>query len=182
MRQEVLRAFQFALDPTPVQVEALIRHAGAARWAFNHAHGMKVAAHQQWRREVQALVDQGVPEAEARKKVRVPVPSKPQIQKHLNQIKGDSRIGGLPKGVYGPERPCPWWREVNTYATRGSRTRVARGKRSGSPRTRMRVFAGSGQSGGASPSCGRSLSRCQHSVHLSNPLLGHCCKNPGWCI
>ncbi|WP_257585964.1 hypothetical protein [Streptomyces sp. NEAU-sy36] len=58
----------------------MTRYAGAARWAFNHAFGMKVAAHQQWRREVQALVDQGVPEAEARKRLRVPVPSKPQTQ------------------------------------------------------------------------------------------------------
>ncbi|MFD8392996.1 hypothetical protein ACFV2N_28290 [Streptomyces sp. NPDC059680] len=62
-------------------MEAFTRHAGAARWAFNHALGMKVAAHQQWRREVQALVDQGAPEAEARKKVRVPVLSKPHVQK-----------------------------------------------------------------------------------------------------
>lgn len=116
MRQEVLRAFQFALDPTPVQVGALFRHAGAARWAFNHALGMKTAAHHQWRREVQVLVDQGVPEKKARTKVRVSVPTKPLIQKHLNQIKGDSRTGAHPEGVYGPERPCPWWHEVNTYA------------------------------------------------------------------
>ncbi|MFH8342871.1 helix-turn-helix domain-containing protein [Streptomyces sp. AM6-12] len=47
MRQDVLRAFQFVLGPTPVQVEALARHAGAARWAFNHALGVKVAVHQQ---------------------------------------------------------------------------------------------------------------------------------------
>jgi putative transposase len=59
---------------------------------------------------------QGVAEAEARKKVRVPVPTKPVIQKHLNQIKGDSRTAGLPEGVYGPERPCPWWHEVSTHA------------------------------------------------------------------
>ena len=116
MRQEVLKAFKFALDPTPSQVEAFTRHTGAARWAFNHALGMKVAAHQQWRREVQALVDQGVPEAEARRTVRVPVPTKLVIQKHLNQIKGDSRTDDLPEGVHGPERPCPWWHEVNTYA------------------------------------------------------------------
>lgn len=115
-RQEVFRAFRFALDPTRDQIEAFIRHAGAARWAFNHALGMKVAAHQQWRREVQTLVEQGVPEAEARKKVRVPVPTKPAIQKHLNRIKGDSRIRGLPEGALGPERPCPWWHEVSTYA------------------------------------------------------------------
>ncbi|MER5465563.1 hypothetical protein ABT010_33725 [Streptomyces sp. NPDC002668] len=75
---------------------------------------LKVAAYQQWRREVQALVDCGVPEAEARKKVRVPILSKPAIQKHLNQIKGDSRTGGLPEGELGPERPCPWWHEVST--------------------------------------------------------------------
>lgn len=68
------------LDPTGVQVEAFTRHAGAARWAFNHALGMKVATHQQWRREVQTLVDQGAPEAEARKTVRVPVPTKLFIQ------------------------------------------------------------------------------------------------------
>ncbi|MER7877659.1 helix-turn-helix domain-containing protein [Streptomyces solisilvae] len=116
MRQEVLRAFKFALDPTRTQVEAFTRHAGAARWAFNHALGMKVAAHQQWRREVRVLVDQEVPEAEARKQVRVPVPTKPAIQKHLNRVKGDSRRGDLAEGAYGPVRPCPWWHEVNTHA------------------------------------------------------------------
>ncbi|GGV51338.1 transposase [Streptomyces spectabilis] len=113
---EVLKAYRFTLDPRPAQVEMLLRHAGAARWAFNHALGIKVAAHQEWRRQVQALVDQGVPEAEARRRVKVPVPSKPTIQKHLNSIKGDSRKGGLPEGALGPERPCPWWHEVNTYA------------------------------------------------------------------
>jgi hypothetical protein len=41
MGQEVLRVFRFALDPAPAQVEALLRHAGAARWVFNHALGMK---------------------------------------------------------------------------------------------------------------------------------------------
>ncbi|MFD5426367.1 RNA-guided endonuclease InsQ/TnpB family protein [Streptomyces sp. NPDC127084] len=117
MKQEILKAFRFTLDPTPAQVEGLSRHSGAARWAFNHALGMKVAAHRQWRCEVDALIDTGMTEAAARKRVRVPVPSKPTIQKHLNQIKGDSRtVGGLPDGVHGPERPCPWWHEVNTYA------------------------------------------------------------------
>ncbi|WP_157851526.1 helix-turn-helix domain-containing protein [Streptomyces monomycini] len=45
VQQEVHKAFQFTLDPRPAQVEALLRHAGAARWAFNHALGVKVAAH-----------------------------------------------------------------------------------------------------------------------------------------
>lgn len=45
----------------------------------------------------------------------MPVRSKPAIQKHLNQIKGDSRTGGLAERALGPERPCPWWHEVSTY-------------------------------------------------------------------
>ncbi|MEU6258664.1 helix-turn-helix domain-containing protein [Streptomyces sp. NPDC047043] len=113
MPQEILRAFKFAVDPTPSQVEAFTRHAGAARWAFNHALGMKVAAHEQWRREVQAFVDLGMAEAEARKKVRVP--TKPVIQKRLRS-RATPGLGGFPEGVYGPERPSPWWHEVNTHA------------------------------------------------------------------
>ncbi|MFE6270447.1 RNA-guided endonuclease InsQ/TnpB family protein [Streptomyces goshikiensis] len=116
MQTEVLRAYRFALDPTFAQVEVLQRHAGAARWAFNHAVGMKKAAHERWRHEVEQLVANGTPEVQARKQVSVPIPSKPAIQKHLNQIKGDSRTGGLPDNVHGPQRPCPWWHEVNTYA------------------------------------------------------------------
>lgn len=108
MATETLRAYRFTLDPTRSQAEALARHAGAARWAFNHALAAKVAAHEEWRGQVAALVEQGVPEAEARKKVRVPIPSKPTIQKALNQAKGDSRTG--------TEGLCPWWHEVNTYA------------------------------------------------------------------
>ncbi|MGW1189326.1 RNA-guided endonuclease InsQ/TnpB family protein [Streptomyces sp. NPDC002559] len=116
MRSEILRAFRFTLDPTSTQEEVLLRHAGTARWAFNHALGMKVAAHQQWRQQVQSLVNAGCSETKARKQVHVPVPTKPSVQKHLNRIKGDSREPDLPEGTLGPARPCPWWHEVNTYA------------------------------------------------------------------
>ncbi|MGW9134565.1 helix-turn-helix domain-containing protein [Streptomyces sp. NPDC055681] len=34
---DALRAFRFTLDPTRVQEEVLLRQAGAARGAFNHA-------------------------------------------------------------------------------------------------------------------------------------------------
>ncbi|WP_199485240.1 RNA-guided endonuclease InsQ/TnpB family protein [Actinomadura craniellae] len=108
MQTEILKAFRFALDPTSVQVAALSRHAGAARWAFNHALAAKVGAHERWRAEVAKLVGDGVPEEQARRQVRVPVPMKPAIQKALNAVKGDSR-----KGLDGA---CPWWHEVNTYA------------------------------------------------------------------
>lgn len=106
-QQTILRAFKYALDPTPAQIADLNRHAGAARWAFNHALAAKVAADEEWRRKVAELVQSGVPEEKARKQVKVPVPAKPAIQKALNQVRGDSRTGV--DGV------CPWWHEVNTY-------------------------------------------------------------------
>ncbi|MFF1916302.1 helix-turn-helix domain-containing protein [Streptomyces sp. NPDC058239] len=48
----MLRAFRFTMDPTCAQEQVLLRHAGAARWVFNHALGVKMAAHQQWRHQV----------------------------------------------------------------------------------------------------------------------------------
>jgi putative transposase len=108
VQTEILRAYRFALDPTTAQLEALARHAGAARWAFNHAIAVKVAAHEDWRARVANLVEQGVPEDGARKQVRVAIPTKPSIQKALNETKGDSRTG--------VDGSCPWWHEVNTYA------------------------------------------------------------------
>ncbi|MFI1735304.1 helix-turn-helix domain-containing protein [Streptomyces acidicola] len=67
-----MRAFKFTLAPTPAQVEAFTRHTGVARWAFNHALGMQVAAHWHWQREVLVLVDQGVLEAKDRNKLYTP--------------------------------------------------------------------------------------------------------------
>ena len=105
--ETVLRAFRYALDPSPAQEAMLFRYAGAARWAFNHALAAKVAAHQQWRTEVEALVAAGTPEDVARKQVKVPLPTKPAIQKAWVRSRGDSR-----KGIDGI---CPWWHEVNNY-------------------------------------------------------------------
>lgn len=112
---EVVRAYRVALDPTVDQEQDLSRHAGAARWAFNHALAAKVRAHQVWRQEVawatyttHAHLAPDVAEAAARKSTKVPVPTKPTIQRALNAVKGDSR-----KGVDGV---CPWWHEVSTYA------------------------------------------------------------------
>ncbi len=112
---EVMRAYRVVLDPTGDQEQALARHAGAARWAYNHALAAKVRAHQVWRQEVawatyttHAHLDPAAAEAAARKTTRVTVPTKPGIQKALNAVKGDSRLGV--DGV------CPWWHEVSTYA------------------------------------------------------------------
>ena len=102
------RAFRFALDPTNAQRQDLARHVGAARWAFNHALARKVSAHREWRAQVAALTEAGIPEADARQRVKVSIPTLRAIQFILNRAKGDDRIGqdGL----------CPWWHEVSTYA------------------------------------------------------------------
>ena len=75
---EQFRAFRFALDPTTSQRQDLARHVGAARWAFNHALARKVAAHQEWRTQVAALTEAGIPEADARRAVKVSIPTQRQ--------------------------------------------------------------------------------------------------------
>ncbi|MFD4905217.1 helix-turn-helix domain-containing protein [Kitasatospora purpeofusca] len=76
VRQEVLRAFRFTLDPTERQLGELARYAGASRWAFNHALAAKVASHRQWREQVDALVEAGTDPLEARKRTKVPLPGR----------------------------------------------------------------------------------------------------------
>jgi putative transposase len=39
-----VRAYRFALDLTPAQEQQCRQHAGAARWAYNHALAAKFAA------------------------------------------------------------------------------------------------------------------------------------------
>ncbi|MYT18919.1 hypothetical protein GTW69_01205 [Streptomyces sp. SID7760] len=100
VEREVLRAFKSALDPTTAQSDVLAQRAGAARWALSYAFVVKASAHQRWRAEVTELAAQGVEEAEARRRMKGSVPSKPQIQKQLNEVKGDSgRMAGCRRGV-----------------------------------------------------------------------------------
>ncbi|MHA6801759.1 RNA-guided endonuclease InsQ/TnpB family protein (plasmid) [Bounagaea algeriensis] len=103
-----LRAYRFALNPTGQQLEALQQHAGAARWAYNHALAVKNEAHRRRSLQIDELVTLGWTEARARKMATVKVPSKQQIQKDWNCFKGDDR--------YGRPGICTWWRAVSTYA------------------------------------------------------------------
>ena len=85
-RQEILRAFKFALDPTPAQTEALRRHAGAARWAFNYALGMKVTAHEEWRAQVAGPCARGL----------VPSSSRARPAPHVRPVRaGVGPVGGI---------------------------------------------------------------------------------------
>lgn len=104
----VLRAYRFCLDPTPEQEHLFAGSAGAARWAFNHALAVKVAAHEEWREQVAKLVADGMPEADARQAVKVPIPRKQDIAKAWNATKGDDRTGV--DGI------TPWFHRYSTYA------------------------------------------------------------------
>lgn len=104
---EDLRAYRFALDLTATQEVTVRQHAGAARWAYNHALAVKFAALESRMAEIARLTAQGVDPAIA--KAQAPtIPAKPHIQKAHNAIKGDNRTGidGL----------TPWWHTVSTYA------------------------------------------------------------------
>lgn len=107
MQREVLKAFRFTLAPTPAQEQRLLRWCGNSRLAFNYAIAAKKQAHEQWRAQVDALMASGVSDAEARKKVQVPLPSRFITQKAFQAERGDTRTDS--EGV------CPWWHEVNTY-------------------------------------------------------------------
>ncbi|MGW3488372.1 transposase [Streptomyces sp. NPDC001054] len=66
----------------------------------------KKAAHEDWRTQVVALVDAGVQEATARKRVKVPIPTKPTVYKGFMAERGDDR--------YGIEGVAPWRRGVSS--------------------------------------------------------------------
>lgn len=109
-----LRAFRFALNPTPEQANLLARHTGNARKGFNFALGRKRDAHQQWRDAVARLVNAGISEADARRQVKIKIPTRFDNQAEFNRTKGDDRIGV--DGI------APWWHEVSTYAFQSAMT------------------------------------------------------------
>lgn len=98
---EQLRAYRFALDLTEAQASVVAQHAGAARWAYNHALAAKFRALD----ERQAAIKQSGVDPAVAAKLAPKIPTKPAIQKALNQAKGDDRVGqdGL----------CPWWHTVS---------------------------------------------------------------------
>ncbi|MFN6548579.1 RNA-guided endonuclease InsQ/TnpB family protein [Mycolicibacterium nivoides] len=104
---EQLRAYRYALDLTAAQASVVAQHAGAARWAYNHALATKFRALDERQAAIKQAVESGADPGVAAKQAPK-IPTKPAIQKALNQAKGDDRSGqdGL----------CPWWHTVSTYA------------------------------------------------------------------
>ncbi|MGJ5693721.1 helix-turn-helix domain-containing protein, partial [Streptomyces pratensis] len=147
MTTEVFRAFRFTLAHTAAQEQKLMRWCGNARLAYNYAIAEKRKAHEQWQAEVQALVDTGLDKMEARKRVKVPTPRKPTIQKRFIAERGDAK-----KDVEGI---CPWYDEVASHVFQSgfldadaawmnwvdSYRGVRKGRRVGYPRFKKRGVA-----------------------------------------
>ncbi|MFD7398091.1 RNA-guided endonuclease InsQ/TnpB family protein [Streptomyces virginiae] len=113
---ETLRAYRYALDPTPAQVEILQRYATAARCGYNFALGYMVAVHQKWARGRDALIAAGMDKAVANKAApKVKVPNAFRAQAFFRETKGLPFTGPLPEGA---ERttPYPWWEGVSNRA------------------------------------------------------------------
>ena len=73
-----LRAYRYALDLTATQEQAVRQHAGAARWAYNHALAAKLAALDERHTAIILAVDVGADRTDAAK--RAPkVPNKSNI-------------------------------------------------------------------------------------------------------
>ncbi|MFI0977800.1 helix-turn-helix domain-containing protein [Streptomyces sp. NPDC021093] len=116
MTGPIIKAFRYALDPTPAQTEVLHRYATAARCGFNFALGMKVAAYERWRAGRDRLVREGMSKADATKKApKVAMPNRDQTQADWRATRGQPFTGPLRDGE---ERPLPfaWWEGVNNRA------------------------------------------------------------------
>ncbi|WP_424217033.1 RNA-guided endonuclease InsQ/TnpB family protein (plasmid) [Streptomyces sp. BI20] len=112
----IIRAYRYALDPSPAETEVLRRYANAARCGYNFALGLMVDAHDLWTRGRDLLIEQGMDPAEAAKKApKVKTPSRNDAQAHFRATRDVEFIGPLPRGVERRPR-FRWWEEVNNRA------------------------------------------------------------------
>lgn len=70
-----LKGYRIRLDPTPDQVVLLSQHAGASRWAYNYALGLKLDALRTRQAAIGELVTLGWSDAAARTMVATRVPN-----------------------------------------------------------------------------------------------------------
>ncbi|MER7970441.1 transposase [Streptomyces sp. NPDC096080] len=101
------------LDPTPEQVEILLRYANAARCCFNFAYGIKAAAQQRWASGRDLLVRQGqTPEEAAANAPAVAIPGQFDIQKIFLAVREQPLPGPLLPGQE-PRFFYAWWKGVH---------------------------------------------------------------------
>ncbi|MGW6174341.1 RNA-guided endonuclease InsQ/TnpB family protein [Arthrobacter sp. NPDC055138] len=122
----IRRAYRLTLNPTPRQAQTLSQWAGAARYMYNHAIAAKQESHKRWLQEV-AFTTYGpdaVTEEQARKAIKVPIPSAPDFNSWLTETRNSHRDasgkGLLVPGLRddGRERE-PWLHAVNRSALVG---------------------------------------------------------------
>jgi len=122
----IRRAYRLTLDPTLRQAQTLSQWAGAARAMYNHVVAAKQESHKRWLQEV-AFATYGpaaLTEEQARKTIKVPIPSTPDFNAWLSGTRNahrDAAGNGLPvPGLRDDGRDHePWLHEVNRSALVG---------------------------------------------------------------
>ncbi|TJY67339.1 transposase [Arthrobacter sp. CAU 1506] len=122
----IRRAYRLTLDPTPRQAQMLSHWAGAARAMYNHSISAKQESHKRWLQEV-AFATYGpvaLTEEQARKTIRIPIPSTPDFNAWLTGTRNFHREAagkGLPvPGLRDDGREHePWLHAVNRSALVG---------------------------------------------------------------
>lgn len=116
------RAYRLTLDPSPRQVQTLSQWAGAARYMYNHAIAAKQESHKRWLQEVAfATYEQYLTEEQARKTIKIPMPSTPDFNGWLTETRNAHRDaaakGLLVPGLRNDGRDHePWLHTVNRHA------------------------------------------------------------------
>lgn len=114
---EIIRARRVTLAPTKTQAELIERHAGAAIWAYNQALRAKIVAYEIWKTRVAELVNTGLNEKEARKRVKVRIPNSNVIDKARVRVRGTDR--------YANPRNADWTGALNVMLKDGIDDEVA---------------------------------------------------------
>lgn len=107
MQQTVLRAYRYALDPTPAQADMLASHAGSARWAYNFALALKRKADEERKAKAAALIAAGTPKDEAWEQVKaeVKIPTAFDVAREWRKIRNNP----------ADEGGSPWYPGHNNY-------------------------------------------------------------------
>lgn len=155
------RAYRLTLDPSPRQVQTLSQWAGAARYMYNHVIAAKQESHKHWLQEVAfATYERDLTEEQARKTIKIPMPSTPDFNGWLTATRNAHRVaagnGLLVAGLRDDGRDHePWLHTVNRSALVGGMRNADRawsnwiascrgtraGKGSGYPRFKKRGAA-----------------------------------------
>ena len=173
----VHQAYRFALDPTPRQERAMLRHAGARRWAFNH--GVAVYRHQR----TEHIREQAAAAEGGRAAVSVRQPGFRATNNAFNQWK-TGRTDRLPAWwtATHPDPAPDWLLEISSmvslWAIREAHDALSRyfdsaaGVQAG-PRTGFPAFASKKDSVVRyKVSGGRSGARLSGSRHIALPIIG----------